>query len=1529
MVQFGAKINLQDGMSAVLLKNIQQMRTFQEQVERTREALDQYTNTKYSVNVDDAGAKAKLDGMAQQILNLHDQNLEFRIAANDEAAIARMQAVKARMDEIKAQVVAPVVNLRDQISERLAPIHQKLELLRNKAVAPVVTLADEATVKLNQIKSNFRAFRDQVVKPIALSIRDQATAKVNAVKNKLSALRNTVVSPILKVRDAASGVVERVRERLRSITGNHNAQVGLEDNASSGLGNISGMLKKLAAGTVITVAVKKAGELVGQALGAGADLQQSIGGVETLFKGDADIVKRNAEIAYKSAGVSANEYMEQVTSFSASLLNSLGGDTRQAATVADQAIIDMADNANKFGTDVASIQNAYQGFAKQNYTMLDNLKLGYGGTKTEMERLLKDASALSGMNYNIDNLSDVYNAIHTIQENLDVTGTTAKEASETFSGSFAAMKAAAQNFMGNLAIGGNVKEAMANLIDSAATFVFHNAIPMIANIFTALPGAIAEGISRSASKLTDVGKTLMSNLEAGITGSVKKVGNSAKKVTETITKNVGYTVKNGDTLSGIAKAYGTTVDELVKINNIANRDLINVGQELQVPTTQTVTRTEDTGSVGAPPDIDTSGAISKIELLRNAVATVTGYFNLFKTAVTGVFNTAVETMAPVVQQAGGVLLNVGNRILTHFRKILPGVTGLVNGAVKGIQSAFRAVSTVASSILGAFDKIHGAIMDKLAPVIQDVVNTIFPQLGSSFESAGGILESAAGVIGNVISGLADGIVAGIGFIAPYVSAAWEGIKSAFSAAQAYLSPIIEAIGGFITNLVNYFTDGEGFSALGTIASNIWTGIQDAFSAAQEFLAPVVEAIGGFIGNVVDFFTGGEGFSGLAENVSSVWTGITDAFSAAQEALSGAVEAIGGFITNVVNFFTGGDFSGIGEIASSVWSGIQTAFTTAQEVIGGAVEAVTGFVSNVVSSFTGGEGFSGLGGIVSGVWDAVHGAFTGAQEIIGGAVEAIGGFVSNVVSFFTGGEGFSGLSSSVSTIWSGIQTAFTGAQEIIGGAVEGISGFVSNVVSVFTGGEGFSGISEAAGTVWSGVQTAFTGAQEILSGAVSGITEVVGNIGSTVMDSLAEIDIPSIEQIWTDIKGAFDKGAELLDGALQGVGSVLGGIGKSVTDTLTNIGNFLSDAWGGIVDFFTGGSEETGVGVPTAEANMEEYKTVFAQLDGMAPGVESSWSTIAEAYGSGTEGMSSTNETVSEILTNLGQLFVDAFSGIKETLSTDTTEMSTYFQNMGKTMSSLKTGFSTAWTSIGTTFTSANTGLSSTEQTMSSNLTALQSSFSSSMSSIVSAVSSGWTMTVATFSAASSSLSGHASTIRVTLSGLVSAFSSGMSSIASSASSAASSIASAAASIASSIAKAKAAAANMPSAPSGGAAGRAMGVDRIPYNNYLINAHEGEKLLTKREANKYDEIMNTRGVPMVSRAMGTGEIRDDNTLINAHEGEKLLTAQEVRQSEKASPTYNFDFHLNGDVVGYEGIEDLTDNIVAIISRKMSKIAANMA
>lgn len=198
-----------------------------------------------------------------------------------------------------------------------------------------------------------------------------------------------------------------------------------------------------------------------------AQYEQLIGGVETLFKNSADAVKEYAQDAYRTAGVSANEYMDTVTSFSASLIQSLGGDTKQAADIANMAIIDMSDNANKMGTDMAMIQNAYQGFAKQNFTMLDNLKLGYGGTQEEMKRLLEDASKLSGIKYNISSFSDIAKAIHVIQENMDIAGTTSKEAADTIEGSVGSMRAAWQNFVTAIADPKqNLDELLNKFIDS-------------------------------------------------------------------------------------------------------------------------------------------------------------------------------------------------------------------------------------------------------------------------------------------------------------------------------------------------------------------------------------------------------------------------------------------------------------------------------------------------------------------------------------------------------------------------------------------------------------------------------------------------------------------------------------------------------------------------------------------------------------------------------------------------------------------------------------------------------------------------------------------------------------------------------------------------------------------------------------------------------------------------------------------------------------------------------------------------------
>lgn len=227
-----------------------------------------------------------------------------------------------------------------------------------------------------------------------------------------------------------------------------------------------------AATAFVTKAVKSAVE-------GFAEYEQLVGGVDTLFKDASDTVQKNADIAFKTAQISANDYMQTVTSFSASLIQSLGGDTKKAAQVADKAVIDMADNANKMGTDMSMIQNAYQGFAKQNFMMLDNLKLGYGGTRTEMQRLLADAEAMSGVHYDISSFSDMVEAIHVIQQNLGITGTSAEEASKTIQGSLNSMKSAWSNLVVGLANDqADFNKLMGEFVDSAGTFL-QNVIPVI------------------------------------------------------------------------------------------------------------------------------------------------------------------------------------------------------------------------------------------------------------------------------------------------------------------------------------------------------------------------------------------------------------------------------------------------------------------------------------------------------------------------------------------------------------------------------------------------------------------------------------------------------------------------------------------------------------------------------------------------------------------------------------------------------------------------------------------------------------------------------------------------------------------------------------------------------------------------------------------------------------------------------------------------------------------------------------------
>ena len=294
-----------------------------------------------------------------------------------------------------------------------------------------------------------------------------------------------------------------------------------------------------AAGAVVAAGI---GKIVASSIAEGAKLQQSKGGIQTLFKKDADLMQKYAERAFRTVGISANQYMEIVTSFSASLLQGLGGDTKKAAKIADMAMRDMGDNANKFGTDMQSIQNAYQGFARGQYMMLDNLKLGYGGTKEEMERLLKDAQKISGQKYDINNLSDVYTAIHVIQTKLGVTGTTAKEASSTFTGSFNSMRAAADNLLGALASGEGVDTALQNLASTVATFVGGNLLPMVGTILKSLALLIINNINKVPGMIDKLGNLILAKGPAMVTSGLLLITQLAVgiiKATPAILKALG------------------------------------------------------------------------------------------------------------------------------------------------------------------------------------------------------------------------------------------------------------------------------------------------------------------------------------------------------------------------------------------------------------------------------------------------------------------------------------------------------------------------------------------------------------------------------------------------------------------------------------------------------------------------------------------------------------------------------------------------------------------------------------------------------------------------------------------------------------------------------------------------------------------------------------------------------------------------------------------------------------------------------
>ena len=487
----------------------------------------------------------------------------------------------------------------------------------------------------------------------------------------------------------------------------------------SGMGKVASIAQQalgVFSGQMMTRAVDSLVNLGKTALDSVGALEQNVGGVETLFGDTADAVIAAADRAYQTAGMSANDYMSTVTSFSASLLQSLSGNTEEAAKVADMAIIDMADNANKMGTSMDMIQNAYQGFAKQNYTMLDNLKLGYGGTKTEMERLLADAQELTGVKYDINNLNDVYQAIHVIQEEMGITGTTAKEASETLEGSMAAAKAAWDNFMN----GSSDADQLADAFATAADNIVNNLaeiVPRFAETLPALAGAIVSQIPDLAAAIVpavlSAGQSILE--QARDTVLDFDFEGMAEMVVESITDFI-----NGD---GLRSFLGCLVDIFTGIVNGISSMLPTLLPALVELIAYTVTTLIDQ----LPALLDCA-----LQLIMGLADGILAALPVLIEALPEVISSIVQFLISAVPQ----IIDAGIELLMALVDALPVIIdALVDALPQIIEATVTALIAAAPQIVRAGIKLLGALVEaipvivvELAKAVPDIITAIIDVL---------------------------------------------------------------------------------------------------------------------------------------------------------------------------------------------------------------------------------------------------------------------------------------------------------------------------------------------------------------------------------------------------------------------------------------------------------------------------------------------------------------------------------------------------------------------------------------------------------------------------------------------------------------------------------------------------------------------------------------------------------------------------------------------------------------------------------
>ena len=938
--------------------------------------------------------------------------------------------------------------------------------------------------------------------------------------------------------------------KIQSILDPEASAAGQSAGQSLGSSLVSVMTKVIAAAGI--------GKAFSAAISEGAALQQSLGGIETLFKGSADKVKGYAYEAYKTTGLSANAYMENVTGFSASLLQSLGGDTNKAAETANMAMIDMSDNANKMGTSMESIQMAYQGFAKQNYTMLDNLKLGYGGTKQEMERLLNDAQKLTGVKYDINNLSDVYSAIHAIQENLDITGTTAREAATTFTGSFESMKAAAQNVLGKLALGEDILPSLHALLKTTSTFLFDNFLPMVGNIFSGLGLVLTEGISQIASQLFGdaFGSAVYSQLSR-VTGIFQTFfdmifGSLSKQDNIDILTMLGFSEGAANQIVNIADNIRVTFENIgVVAGNVASivvdfvGDLLGIKDGEQGVNLLGIAFESITGFIR-----DASESLSKftswlkdsplaLDALKSAVVGITSAWAGYK---------AVLAVTKGIETIRNATLAITNGLmLAQFVR---------TGALTTAEAANAAATMGASGAFGIFNAVLsanpiGLIVTAVAALTAGLV-WFFTQT----ETGQQIWSSFVDWIKQAWQGIADFFVGLWSGISEGASTLWDGVVTTWNA-------YVESLKAMWNAVVTFFSD-------------LWVSIQEAASVAWTAITTAVMAI------VQPFI---DGFMNIWNNISDgltqIWEGIKMIFQGAWEFIKSIFL---GAILIIIDLVTG-NFNQLGADLSLIWEGIKNSISMIWEGIKtyfyGVVDVIVGYGIAVFENFS---------AALSAIWEFIKSAASATWEWIKSTVTSlITGLVQGAQNIWDGFMNFlsslwEGIKSTASNAWSSLASSVlsiinglvSGAQNAWNTMSNAVSSLVSNVTGFFN-------------QLWN--IDLYSAGQAILQGFLNGlqsmwssVTNFVGGIASWIRDHKGPIEY--------DRKLLIPAGTAIMKGLDQGLQDQF----KEVKQTVGGMAGEISDVFSGDnLDLNSSASVtkslEAQLAMPSAQFEAHENKTV--------------------------------------------------------------------------------------------------------------------------------------------------------------------------------------------------------------------------------------------------------------------------------------------------------------------------------------------------